>query len=471
MNASLSGVAGADTEQDAAQQLGWYHTKLFLYVLGICFVPAGLALGWFVLLWSGVNRPVLGSPKAHARSKYHLPVARCCTACAAVALRRAEALALGVRLRVSFLPFACGWVLALGGCGPTAMRIGAAELPAAAGPASSYLAMVPIGLFMIVLSLRPTDGVAIRIACGVFVGLLLVCTMLLYSLAHGLSKRTDGNLAWLAALCYVAMLAAVFIGASLIPVIRRLTVHTTSGQALPTLPSRHASHRLWLALRLLGLCSGVALGVVPYISYTRHANTVWKLGPAGSRTQKSSEVAAYEVAGYAAAGAVSLVLSIVATPSRRSRLLRVLAAFPEPSENRAAALIAELVRPLHQSLGLGPRSFVRFAASRFRALPIEAITVQDLAGPPSARLHAKSHLAKFGQVDAWVSHARQGACASPVSSRARAPPTPYPLAELSVPCLPSTPSPMSPPTQRARARGRCTVLTDDRSRDPAPNTC
>ena len=384
---------------DDASSLSWYHTRLFLYVLGIVFGPPCITFAYWLVLWLGVNRPVLGSPKAHPQAKYHFPVARCCNACAAVAVRRAEAVALRVRVRVSLVPFACGWILALGGCGPTTMRIGDASLPAEAGPASSYLFLVPIGLFLIALSLRPTDDVAVRIACVVTMGLLLILSIFLYALAYGLVERNP-SLWWLAVLCYLAIALCVVIGAMLVPTVRQLTVHSSSGAAIPQMPSRRAALRLWFSLRVLGFFMGAALGIVPYVSYTA-ADQVWKLGPSG-RFELS------HVAGYAAAGFFFLLFSATFTPARRGVMLRFLASRPGATEDRAAACIAELLAPLRESLRVGPRSFVMHAASRFRAIPLELITLDDLSVSSSigsasrlTRLASKSQPARFGQVDAW----------------------------------------------------------------------
>ena len=389
--------AGTD-DIHAEEALRWYHTKLFVYVLLIVFAPAASILGWYAILLGIASRPVLGNPRPHPRVRYHLACAKCCTACAAVAVRRAEALCLGVRLRVSFLPFACGWILATGGCGPTAMRIGHASLPTEAGPASSYLFLVPIGIFLIVLSLRPMDGVVLRVACVLTMGLLLLCTLLLYTLAHGLVMR-DARLTWLAGLCWMAMVACVALGTALVPAVRRLTVNTTSGAAIPQMPSRRVSHRLWVVLRIAGVFAGSALGLVPYVSYTA-ASTVWKLGPAG-RFELS------HVAGFGATGFFFLVLAILATPIRRGRLLRYLAAWPDASEDRAAACIAELMAPLRDKLHVSPRRFVQAVQSKFRAIRIGDLTLEALLAPGhSLSTYNCTVPAQAGKVDAWISHSR-----------------------------------------------------------------
>ena len=271
--------------------------------------------------------------------------------------------AASLRVRVSFTLFQVGLLFFGYGWAPIIMmtftRHGSEE---AHGPFTAWLPLSPMGAALMLLAIRPTDVIIIRIVSAVIFTLsLLIGVMMVPSII------VNGEI-------YVPFLGYALVGWMSAAVLARPMLCCGKVSQVP----RSALRRLWLGARLLivGL-AGVSLNWPIAYGVTDEANMM----------------------GALIFSIISIVVAAMLTPTNRGRAHRIIGGFGRQGTKEAeAATISALIGGGNASLALTE------GAKRFRALPLSAITEEDLASSSDSGLHAKTQPSKLGEVAGFVSH-------------------------------------------------------------------
>ena len=292
-------------------------------------------------------------------------------------LADAEIASVKLRQRVSGTIAQVGWTLCVIGWSPFFLQTGPGGLLEGAGSFVWYFWAAFSGFPILVLSLRPTDALRIRIACRIFFVFLIlvvgVCALtVLTSLWRGLwiNLILSGCYGLLCASCPAVLAPAVF---------------SCNGGCCCTsaMTPRGQLRRLWLVVRMwlfgTGLISDADL---PFVSpcYLGSVNGI----------------------GFHIAAALALVWAVILTPSNRARVHRWLGSLgSNASKQQEAAAVAALLG----GSGRSAATALRQAEESFRALRLSSLRVEDLTdNKPSPQLFDQTLPVKMGEVGAFVSH-------------------------------------------------------------------
>eukprot|EP00964_Phaeocystis_antarctica_P033641 scaffold19074_cov69-Phaeocystis_antarctica.AAC.1 len=173
-------------------------------------------------------------------------------------LRAAGASAAGRRLRVSFVIGQAGWALSAIGTAPAVMLGANQSIEAAVGSVFWWLVMYPLGIFLLLLALSPTDARAIRVVCAI--AIVVYTQFGAQYLAATLAGVLPDAIGFLrAALCFAA-------AGALAP-----TLCCRGDRAIQPRP---ALRRLWTVGRLFFLSRGVLLAGYNIADYVQGDNLV-----------------------------------------------------------------------------------------------------------------------------------------------------------------------------------------------------
>ena len=289
------------------------------------------------------------------------------------------------RLRVSGSVVQLAWALALFGATPKVLTqiLGVHEVESILGSPNGWLVALSIAGYLFFVAILPTDVNAVRIACTLFVAVMLAAggfCIVLASLATSNAWTADPFdlelVATMAALSFASSLAVA-------PTLPRASCHGPRAM-LP----RPALRRLWLVLRL----GCFAVGVVCMVFMAAKG---WLL----------------EDVGGLAASVVLVAGSCLTTRANRGRTIRVLGKLGgRGGEQEEAAAIAALVG------GAKPGLVLERAAKVFRALPASQLHAADLADNSQSgeveglTLHERTVQANLGDVTVFLSHSWVRGC-------------------------------------------------------------
>jgi hypothetical protein len=277
--------------------------------------------------------------------------------------------AAGRRLRVSFAMVQAGWAFFVIAVTPTVMLQTGKPIDVDVG---TFFALYPLGAYLLLLALFPTDAIAIRIVCAAVVVLASGFAMLGISMA----LRNHNPIA------AVNVVLIFSLAGALVP-----TLWPRGSRAMQPRP---ALRRLWTAMRLFFLGSGLVWGGV---CIAVHA---FKVSSDKDRLTDTS----FEVA----MSTVYLVCAALATPRNRGRLHRRLGRLGgRGTEAEEAAAVAALVG------GSNPDAALERASKLLRCLPANRLHAVDLANnttapPAGPTLHERTEPAAMGEVTAFLSH-------------------------------------------------------------------
>lgn len=360
-------------------------------------------------------------------------------------LMRAESMRAAFRARVSFVLLQLGWFLLVFCFAFVAGTYGFEHinLPGFKGVAVGtwVSCLLPISIELMLLALLPTDKRAIDFVCGVtFIWCLFISftavpfTFIVYGMmtnpmalvrtmasldpalavpsgsdsASGegidLSPTEADVFGWQGLLVsFLAHGVAHVFG--LIRLSRAVLVCGCCGQGCDQaccyapLSPRAKLRRLWATVRMLCLVYGL---LAVYNCAT---------SPARSAAQGTTVVApmqpdAYEddsIASFVALALVSVFCALWPSPARRGRITRFLGSLGQRggsgnNEQYQAAAVAALLG------GRGVESALEMAGSKFRVLPLDKLSEDDMATSKDTGLFGKTVAASLGEADAFVSH-------------------------------------------------------------------
>ena len=294
-------------------------------------------------------------------------------------LADAEIASVRLRRRVSGTIAQVGWTLTIIGWSPFFLNTGPGGLLEGAGSFTWFMWAQYTGFPVLVLSLRPTDALGIRIACriffGIFIGIVLVCVLtVLGNIGEDASSFLiivilTGAYGTLCASCAGLLIPALF--------------SCQNGCAMSAMTPRSQLRRLWLVVRcwLFGTAI-VADADLPFVQPCQLEDT---------------NAIAYHVA-----TALALFWALVWTPSNRARVHRWLGSLgSNASKQQEAAAVAALLG----GSGRSAATALRQAEESFRALRLSSLRVEDLTdNKPSPQLFDQTLPVKMGEVGAFVSH-------------------------------------------------------------------
>ena len=301
-------------------------------------------------------------------------------------LAEAEIASVRLRQRVSGTIAQVGWTLCVIGWGPFFIgfigAVSSGALLEGAGSFTWYVWAAISGPWVMVLALRPTDALRIRIASRIFFGLLILivsgCVLAILgnvaqgsidALERGLVVILTGGMGLLCAACTAALAPAIF--------------SCRDCCASSAMTPRGQLRRLWLVLRCWLFGAGLlADGDVPFVRPCQLADT--------------NNIGIHVAAGCA------LLAAVVLTPSNRARVHRWLGSLgSNASKQQEAAAVAALLG----GSGRSAATALRQAEESFRALRLSSLRVEDLTdNKPSPQLFDQTLPVKMGEVGAFVSH-------------------------------------------------------------------
>ena len=300
-------------------------------------------------------------------------------------LEASKRAAANLRLRVSFvlrqtgfLFFALAMIFWLG-----AGAFLTVDLLPIAGPGNAYIVLAgPAGALML-LSVLPTDAAVIRVLCCFFFGstmfLFLFNAFAVLSLLL-MSGAADVPLFGWLGFVFIGLISLAS-GAFLSPAIQCSCACKDRAWS-----PRGSLRRLWLVYRVwtggLGLAS--------------------MIGPLGGLLMTPDFLTRFVSSGFAVLlyACSFLFFAIILTPANRGRFLRWLGSLGKSgSKEQEAASVAALLGKTSAADALAQ------AQSRFRGLPLLALTVEEMAhNKPDPEMHAKTVSARLGEVNAFASH-------------------------------------------------------------------
>ena len=300
-------------------------------------------------------------------------------------LRNAQRVSTSRRRKIQMMLVYLGWACLVVGAllGGNASGPGEAFDPLI-GPFNAWLCInIGVGLPLILLSILPTDVVAIRVAAGfmmLFNGLqgyqFIIQALEAAFLGDWLMPATYGTVGLL--------LAGSFV--SLIPAVSGCTCCVCCVKF--GLAPRAALRRVWLSLRIWLIGFSVAIFMIPAAFLGIYPNVFFE-----------SPISTYCI--------VHLIhwwlVAIFATPRNRglvNKWINRLVATRTKGDNveEEAAVVAALVG------GGSAESALEEGAARFRALPLCILSEADLQSSGDSGLHAKTMPVQLGDVHGFVSH-------------------------------------------------------------------
>lgn len=324
-------------------------------------------------------------------------------------LEHAEAARKRLRLRVSGSFWQLGWMLLVLGMAPLALQATfSVDTAPTIGHFVAYGSAVPWGSALIMLALRPTDAMPVRIACAFFFGACAIFAPLFAFVAanhHEYGFTPIGGVA-LANLCVLCILGVVILWPTLVE----------CPCAAQFMSPRSKLLRLWLTGRLI-----FGLGAVSELT----CELIQVLDPEFAYDEQFITPAGQSARFVLIANC--LTAALICTPANRGRVVRWLSALGRgDSSVQEAAAVAALIGNLTAGNALTN------ALETFRALPLSMLTPEDLrpteirqAHSPARQrqieeaerlsilnLHRKTVVATFGLVDAFISHSWSDECAS-----------------------------------------------------------
>ena len=373
---------------EALEAIGHYNRRLlnartvraFVIAIVIAVLPTLLLLGrtgWRLLRRAESSVEVQGAApmqEPHAlpsQSTTAVALERAFSAGGFASVKRrlcaAQESAAGRRLRVSFAMGQAGWTLFVIGVIPFVMSMIGQQINVDLG---GFLLMFPVGTYLLLLALFPTDAIAIRIVCAIVVVLKLGFASLI--IASTLVNHGSGP---------------IQIGGS-------ASSLATAGALAPTLwprgsramQPRPALRRLWATMRLYFLGNGLLWAGVTIASAVQASETIDKLNK------------------LVAMSTTFLMCAAFATPRNRGRLHRRLGRLRgRGTKAEEAAAVAALIG------GSDPDAALERASKLFRCLPAGRLHAADLANnttAPSAgpTLYERTEPAAMGEVTAFLSH-------------------------------------------------------------------
>ena len=318
------------------------------------------------------------------------------------ALVRARQAAFRLRLQVQGTLLAVGWALSLVGLTPLVMSLVIGK-PDDAGV---LVWLSPVGLLLLLLSLKPTDERLVMAVCIVF--FVVQCVLASLFINELVNSRVDQAFqaidvyGW-----YLPMLVSVSLNA----VVIAPTLPIDRGQCSRFAMSPRAKlKRLWLSVRLFFMTLGMIFVTLPpvFTQLEGQGTFVSALGlgfisPLFDVLELSVEYAPFtatsSLSSYQPAGVIWIILALLTSPAVRGKLLRFLSQLGKTdNEEQSAAAIAALIG------GSSIDVVLKTAAERFRALPVDAINVDDLLSNKDTGLFTKTVPTTLGSCEAFISH-------------------------------------------------------------------
>lgn len=297
----------------------------------------------------------------------------------------AEASAKRLRMRVSGTLMYFAWVLIWLAMIPMVLPSLAGKeslLAPAAGSSAWYITVLPWGLSLLVLALRPIDSRPIKFVCRFIFVFELSLAFLFLSRATNRMQNDNFNPGML--IGYYCGLAFFVIAAALLWPTLNISLRTAE-----PMPARLQLRQLWIALRI------IQFGMAPVFLFFL-LSPVFRTRPLVLTFNKGSNESAFlmNVLSWLAA-------AILFTPRVRGRVHRWLGSLGQSdSKEQEAASVAALI-----SAKGSAADALAGAAEHFRAWPLGAITREVLqVNTPDPTLHKDTNQAKLGEVDAFVSH-------------------------------------------------------------------
>jgi len=360
--------------------------------------------------WSAAVRPeeVSGASAAEASGAERLAAAR---------LKRAASAAQRVRVRVSGTLLLLSYFLLVLGVWPVVIaELYSAEKSHPALARNTFFgSAIPLALALALLAFMPKDDLWIRrgllpalFVFGLFFGGFLVnvgAQRLVAGVAEEQRVAEDPTRTGYPPYERVNAALNVATGTPLVAlaaVAVAVRVRWTSG--------RTALHRLWRAVRLAFAVDGLL--AVAYATYViadptamreLHCNTC---DPATAEENNCSEctpaavaeTSANEALAWFVLGGALLGTAVLTTARVRRGVHSFLGSLGMEGEARNAAAVAALLG------GATVADAVAQGKDNLRALPLDALTRDDLVGSADTGLNKKVVRAKFGDVDAFLSH-------------------------------------------------------------------
>ena len=284
-------------------------------------------------------------------------------------LQRAGEAAAVLRVRVSFTLLQLGLLFFFYGFAPTITMfiiLGGAEV--AWGPFVLWYNWFPLGTMLMLLAIRPTNEVSIRVVSAVaFSGSLLI--------AVGMGLSLTQQFDWM----FFGYALATLISAILLA--RPMLCMCCCQNGGIAQPPRAALRQLWLGMRWF-IFSLAAVSIVWPIRY-------------GVLDEPNMLCALIYCIN-------SFVVAAVLTPANRGRAHRLLGNIgAKNTKEQEAACIAALIG------GGAAGKALDEGGKRFRALPLSVLTEADLSSSTDSGLHRKTKPATLGDVDGFISHSWQ----------------------------------------------------------------
>ena len=248
------------------------------------------------------------------------------------------------------------------------------------GPGSFWIVPIPFAFMLLLLSLLPTDASAIRAAAFFVFGTMLILIFVnIFSLIKSLRNGDPLPLMVMFFGMIVATTTSACIVSQLLPCNWCWPKRAWS--------SRATLLRLWFVVRLAFFAFGI-FNSLP----TLYAVVIY--GP--------DFLIKYLGMGLGALvySVCFILCSLMSTPANRGRVHRFLGSLgAKGSQQQQAASIAALVG------GVNPMMALANAETRFRILPLDSLTQNDLTDSKDTGLNKRTKSSKLGECDAFMSHA------------------------------------------------------------------
>ena len=272
--------------------------------------------------------------------------------------------------------------------------IGFVDVTPVSGVARLFFAsLLPVGLVLLALALRPTDRIAIRRAIIILLLIMGFLTVFFTLIGIAQIRRMQWQGIGYIICGLVVCPGVIAILASTFTCFHRLCNRAkTKEERNESMPSRQQLLRLWLSLRFFFFACLIAVVQGTFGYDGTDTNQIG--GPAWDGGSRSGNVAACFII-------VNLFLSLI-LPShkRRGHVVSWLGEMGRSSvKEQEAASVASLLgkKSVSEALAL--------AVAHFRALPLRELTKAEMENNKAdPAMHAKTIKAELGAVAAFVSH-------------------------------------------------------------------
>lgn len=262
------------------------------------------------------------------------------------------------------------------------------------------------GMFAFLLAVQPTFTRTVRMASLVFVIFLNLGVVNAVANVLPLAMRPPSDWVQQDLLYWLTLL--IFLLASNVYVMK--TIRYDFGRRRFCMPCRLSLRHLWVVARFTAVQSAALLGISALANGLLLASSCTKPAVDGnvSAPQLNSSACHDDIASdqlsplnHVLIATWWLILAISTTPSRRGQFLHVLGRLLLSGDAQSAATIASMLPG-----GRSATAVFRTAQEKFRALPFEAIAVEDLKSNADTGLHLKTHSAQLDDesVSAFMSH-------------------------------------------------------------------